>query len=114
MTLNDSERNEEELKGPTKHHTKHSLLPSAAMAWHVYIAQAPTGRYYTGITTDPHRRIQEHNRDEGAKFAYDQGALRLLYVSPPLPDRSSARKREIQIKGWSREKKEKLIKGEWK
>ena len=38
------------------------------MAWHVYIAQAPTGRYYTGITTDPTRRIQEHNRDEGAKF----------------------------------------------
>jgi len=83
------------------------------MAWYVYIAQAPTGRYYTGITTDPHRRINEHNHAEGAKFAYDQGALRLLYTSPPLPDQSSARLREVQIKGWTRGKKEKLIRGEW-
>lgn len=84
------------------------------MPWFVYIAQAPTGRYYTGITTNPHRRIGEHNRAEGAKFAYDQGALRLLYTSLPFPDQSSARKREIQIKGWTREKKEKLIQGTWK
>jgi len=84
------------------------------MAWFVYIAQAPTGRYYTGITTDPKRRIQEHNRAEGAKFAYDQGALRLLYVSDEFFDQSSARKREIQIKKWTREKKEKLIRKEWK
>ncbi len=81
--------------------------------WFVYIAEAPTGRYYTGITTKPHRRIQEHNHDEGAKFAHDQGVLRLLYVSPAFPDQSSARIREIQIKGWSREKKQKLIRGEW-
>jgi len=83
------------------------------MSWFVYIAQAPTGKYYTGITTDLRRRIQEHNRDEGAKFAHDQGALRLLYTSPAFPDQSSARLREIQIKGWTREKKEKLIRGEW-
>ena len=83
------------------------------MSWFVYIAQATTGRYYTGITTDPHRRTQEHNRGEGAKFAYDQGALRLLYASPAFPDKSSARKREAQIKKWQREKKEKLIRGEW-
>ena len=84
------------------------------MPWFVYIAQAPTGRYYTGITTDIHRRIDEHNRNEGAKFAYDQGVLRLVYTSPPFPGQSSARKREIQIKGWVRSKKEKLIRGEWK
>ena len=83
------------------------------MDWFVYIAQAPTGNYYTGITTDPHRRKQEHNRNEGAKFAHDQGALRLLYVSPAFSDQSSARLREVQIKGWMRAKKEKLIRGEW-
>ncbi|MBU2213450.1 GIY-YIG nuclease family protein [Patescibacteria group bacterium] len=84
------------------------------MPWFVYIAQAPTGKYYTGITTDPHRRIQEHYHDEGAKFAHDQGALRLHYTSPAFSDQSSARLREVQIKGWTREKKEKLIRGEWK
>lgn len=84
------------------------------MLWYVYIGQAPTGRYYTGISTDPHQRIQMHNSEEGAKFSRDQGALRLLYVSQSFETKSSARKREIQIKGWTREKKEKLIRGEWK
>jgi putative endonuclease len=84
------------------------------MHWYVYIARAKTGRYYTGITIDPMRRIAEHNRGLGAKFAQDQGILTLIYVSNPFPDQSSARLRELQIKGWSRVKKEKLISGEWK
>ncbi|MBM3300637.1 MAG: GIY-YIG nuclease family protein [Deltaproteobacteria bacterium] len=82
-------------------------------SWHVYIGQAPTGWYYTGISTDPHKQIQDHNFDKRAKFSRDQGALRLLYVSPPFETKSEARRREIQIKGWTREKKEKLIRGEW-
>ncbi len=84
------------------------------MVWYVYIAQAPTGRYYTGITENPLQRITEHNEGRGAKFSRDQGVLRLLYVSAPFETKSEARKREIQIKGWTREKKEKLILGEWK
>lgn len=82
------------------------------MAWYVYIAQAKTGRYYTGVTTDPGRRISEHNAGLGAKFSKDQGALKLLYVSPAY-EKSIAWKREWQIKGWSRWKKGKLISGEW-
>lgn len=84
------------------------------MPWHVYIGQAPTGRYYTGISTDPYKRIQAHNSDVGAKFSHDQGALRLVYVSASFEAKSEARRREIQIKGWTREKKEMLIRGEWK
>ncbi len=83
------------------------------MEWFVYIGQAPTGRYYTGTFNDPHTRIQAHHSDAGAKFSHDQGALRLIYVSPPFATKSDARKREIQIKGWTRQKKEKLIRGEW-
>ena len=83
------------------------------MSWHVYIAQAPTGRYYTGITENPQQRILDHNEGRGAKFSRDQGALRLLYVSSPFSNKSTARLREIQIKGWTRDKKEKLIRGEW-
>ncbi len=84
------------------------------MFWYVYIARAKTGLYYTGIAIDPQKRIIEHNSGIGAKFAHDQGQLTLLYVSPPFPKQSLARLRELQIKGWSRWKKEKLINGEWK
>lgn len=83
------------------------------MDWFVYIAQASSGRYYIGITTNPSRRIQEHNRGEGAKFAIDQGSMKLVYTSKAFADQSSARLREVQIKGWTRLKKQKLIHGEW-
>ncbi|MDO8566347.1 MAG: GIY-YIG nuclease family protein [Candidatus Moranbacteria bacterium] len=84
------------------------------MSWYTYIAQAKTGRYYTGITNDPLKRIEKHNTGEGARMAIEQGPFELVYVSNVFPGKSEARKREAQIKGWSREKKEKLIHGEWK
>ena len=90
------------------------MLRFPAMSWHVYIAQAPTGRYYTGISTDPRQRIQAHNSYKGAKFSHDQGALRLVYISSAFATKSEARRREIQIKGWTHAKKEKLISGQWK
>ena len=62
--------------------------------WFLYIAKARTGRFYTGITTDPDRRIQEHNRGEGAMMATEQGPFNLVYISPAIPNKSFARKRE--------------------
>jgi putative endonuclease len=82
--------------------------------WFVYIAQAQTGRYYIGITNNPELRLTKHNSGIGAQFARDQGPLKLAYVSMPLLSKSEARKREIQMKGWTRAKKEKLINGEWR
>lgn len=83
------------------------------MAWYVYIAKAKTGCYYTGITPDPNKRIIKHNSGQGSQMAKQQGPFELVYVSPEFPNKSGARKREAQLKKWSREKKEKLIKGEW-
>jgi len=83
------------------------------MAWFVYIARARTNRYYVGITTDPDRRILEHNRGEGAQFARDQGPFTLEYYSDAFPTKSAARIREAQIKKWTKTKKEHLIRGEW-
>ena len=83
------------------------------MIWYVYIAKAKTGRYYTGITINPSRRIIEHNKGKGSQLARQQGPFALVYISRPLFNKSEARKRELQIKGWTREKKEKLISNEW-
>lgn len=82
------------------------------MPWFVYIAQAKTGCYYTGITTNPERRIHEHNTHSGSRFAKQQGPFKLVYKQPFI-SKSAARNREIQIKGWVKEKKQKLINGEW-
>ena len=83
------------------------------MYWYVYLAKAKTGRFYTGITTEPENRIVKHNSGKGSKFAKDQGPFELLYSSEAFLNKSKARKREIQIKGWSRAKKLKLINGDW-
>lgn len=45
-------------------------------------------------------------------MAVNQGPFTLVYTSLPLPDQSSARKKEIEIKSWTRTKKIKLINGE--
>lgn len=84
------------------------------MGWYVYIAKARTGYYYTGITPDPEKRILKHNSGDGSQMAREQGPFELVYISLEFPNKSEARKRESQIKKWSREKKEKLINGEWK
>lgn len=84
------------------------------MSWFVYIAKAKTERFYTGITTNSTKRIIKHNSGKGSRFAIEQGPFELIYTSGTFPDKSEARKREIQIKGWSREKKLKLINGVWK
>jgi len=82
------------------------------MSWFVYIGQSiRTKRYYTGISPDPSSRIKKHNNGEGAKFVVDQGPIKLVYVSQPFENKSGARKREIQIKGWRAEKKKWLIQG---
>lgn len=82
-------------------------------SWYVYIAQAKTGRYYVGMSTHPQRRIKQHNIGKGSAMAKEFGPFTLKYVSLPFPGKSEARIREIQLKKWSRIKKEKLINGEW-
>jgi len=47
-------------------------------------------------------------------MATEQGPFNLVYISPAIPNKSFARKREIQIKDWSQAKKLKLISGELK
>lgn len=82
--------------------------------WYVYIAASPNEKLYVGISTDPQRRLVDHNSGRGSRFAKQNGELKLVYVSSLLKNQSIARKREIQLKGWTRAKKLKLISGEIK
>lgn len=83
------------------------------MAWYIYIAESRFKHFYTGITTSPKSRIIKHNLGKGSQMATQQGPFTLVYVSKEFLDKSAARKREAQIKRWTKEKKNKLIKREW-
>jgi putative endonuclease len=76
----------------------------------VYIAELGDGRLYVGITNNPERRAIEHQLGNSIRTTRIFGFKGILYLEP-LPDLTSARKRERQIKGWSRAKKLALASG---
>lgn len=80
--------------------------------WFLYIAESRKGKYYVGITTEPARRIKEHNNGRGSQMAKIEGPFELKYVSQAMPNQSEARKREMQVKRWTRDQKEKLVRGD--
>lgn len=68
------------------------------MSYFVYILKCADDTLYTGIATDIDRRLNEHNTSEkGAKYTRSRRPVSLVY-SEAFPDRSSASRREYQIK----------------
>jgi putative endonuclease len=75
----------------------------------VYILECSDTSLYTGITTDLARRFVEHKSGKGAHYTRSRKAQKMVY-SEEHPNRSSALKREAEIKSWPRQKKLKFIK----
>lgn len=76
------------------------------MTWYVYIlASFTTGRLYTGITTEPERRLREHNGGtRGAKYTRVGRPWKIVRLEE-VPSRSAALKREYAIKRMARASK---------
>jgi len=80
--------------------------------WFVYILECVDGSYYVGMTWKPELRYDQHLSGLGGKYTAKHPVRRLVYLEE-YEDLELARIRERQIHGWSRIKKEKLIKGVW-
>ena len=78
------------------------------MNWQVYIIICSDDTLYTGITIDPQRRFQQHAKGEGAKYFRARKPVRIAYLEGGHT-RSSAGKREAEIKSTSRAEKMLLI-----
>lgn len=77
--------------------------------WLVYIIQAADDTLYTGVTTDLERRLEQHCAGKGgAKYLRGRGPLRVVFAEGNH-DRSSALRRELAIKRFSRQQKLQLI-----
>ena len=63
---------------------------------------------YTGISTDPKRRFNEHKNHQGAKYFYSHKPIEMVYIEI-ANNRSEATKREITIKKLAVMKKQQLI-----
>ena len=77
--------------------------------WFVYIVKCSDGTLYTGIATNLNKRLDEHNNSKkGAKYTKVRRPVTLVY-SEESQNRSSASKREYEIKKLSRLEKIKLV-----
>jgi predicted GIY-YIG superfamily endonuclease len=74
----------------------------------VYILRCADESYYVGNTNDLRTRPSEHQAGVGADYTSVRSPVEMVYAEEHATVRS-AREREIQLKHWSRSKKEALI-----
>jgi tRNA/rRNA methyltransferase len=80
--------------------------------FYTYLLRCADGHYYAGHTDDLDVRIAQHQSGAIAGYTQKRRPVQLIWADR-FPDRDSAFAAERQIKGWSRAKKEALIRGDW-
>ena len=78
------------------------------MNWFVYIIESSDSSYYTGITTDIERRFEQHLNGTGARFFSGRKPIKIVY-SESGHSKTSAARREYEIKKLTRKEKLRLI-----
>ena len=82
-------------------------------SYYVYIVKCSDNSYYTGITNDIDRRINEHNDGLNPEcYTYKRRPVTLLFYHE-FGEVEQAILFEKQVKGWSRKKKEAIINNQW-
>ncbi|MDP3998898.1 MAG: GIY-YIG nuclease family protein [bacterium] len=77
--------------------------------WFVYILLCNDGSLYTGISNDPQQRFLDHKNGKGGRYTRLHKPIKILHLEQCV-SKSAALKRELQIKGWSRQKKIEILK----
>ena len=72
--------------------------------WYLYVAECRDKTLYVGIARDLSKRIKEHNTSDKCRYTRFRKPLRLVY-SEVCIDYNTARKRELEVKRFSRKKK---------
>lgn len=79
-----------------------------ALMWYLYILLCQDGSLYTGITVDVEKRFNAHQTGKGGAFTRSHKPIKIVYTEEFI-NRSTALKREIEIKKFSHIQKEELI-----
>ena len=85
---------------------------SVQMSFWVYILRCHDGSYYVGHTDNLESRMAKHHAGEIEGFTATRLPVEIVF-SEEFTTRDDAFARERQLKGWSRAKKEALIRGNW-
>ncbi|HEX2827350.1 MAG TPA: GIY-YIG nuclease family protein [Burkholderiales bacterium] len=82
------------------------------MAFWIYVLRCSDGSYYTGHTDNLEHRFNAHQSGEIPGYTQPRLPVELMF-SQECATREEALAAELQIKGWSRAKKEALFRGDW-
>jgi predicted GIY-YIG superfamily endonuclease len=78
--------------------------------WFCYMIRCADDSLYVGIATEPDERVKRHNWGVGPEFTAKRRPVELVW-SELCGSSALARRREREIKGWSRAKKLALVQG---
>jgi len=102
---------EERLTGVTLSSTH--LFLNLRMIYTVYILICADKSYYTGVTNDIDRRVNEHQLGSNSKaYTFTRRPVKVVFQEH-FKDVNQAIAFEKQVKGWRRAKKEALIQRKW-
>ncbi|WP_027721940.1 GIY-YIG nuclease family protein [Maridesulfovibrio zosterae] len=65
--------------------------------WYVYLLRCKDNSLYCGVTTDPARRLEEHNSGTGAKYTRARLPV-TMETFEKFPDKRSAYRAEYAVK----------------
>ena len=82
-----------------------------ARPFFTYMLRCADGSYYVGHTDDIDRRMAQHSAGAEIGYTAARQPVELVWVQE-FPSREEAKAAEVQIKRWSRRKKEALMAGE--
>ncbi|MDZ4205626.1 MAG: GIY-YIG nuclease family protein [Patescibacteria group bacterium] len=77
------------------------------MPW-LYMIRNKGNKLYIGVTNNPSKRLAYHNQKKGAQFTQNNPSFEIVLLEK-YENLSLARGREIQLKKWRRNKKDRLI-----
>ncbi len=78
----------------------------------VYMLRCADSSYYIGHTDDLELRVAQHTSGIVPGYTSGRRPVVLVYATD-FTSRDEARERELQLKGWSRRKKEALVREDW-
>ena len=82
------------------------------MTFWVYMLKCADDSYYTGHTDNLGQRVDKHMVGSYPGYTSNRLPVKLVW-SQECTTREEALSAEMQIKGWTRNKKEAMIRGNW-
>jgi predicted GIY-YIG superfamily endonuclease len=81
------------------------------MAHFIYLLRCADDSFYVGETSDLQTRERHHNEGRGGSYTEKRRPVHIVYAEQ-YSSRQDALERERQVKRWSSQKKEMLVRGD--